>query len=437
MVSLAQAKERVLTKWDWDNDTDNYPVILWGPIGIGKTWLVYQLISERIIYELDKEFAALILKLKKENKNYESAEEFKSAKVELDRKRKILDFKDLNAEFMNLISPHCLILRMAERPIEQLQGVVVPSLSDNYAKFVMPENLERCRKSKFGILMADELDKCSDSKFGAATHLLENRTIGDFQLGDGWFVIGCANYEENSILSNPIPPELLNRCAHLEIEPDLDTWITWAVNHDVRKDIILFHKFNNGEWLTKYDLEQTYAYPTPRSWVMASRVIDRLEKKLNIDKNNTEQVEYFNNIVRNELQDFVGKQAQAEFFMYRELYLKYDVMKILDGTDRIPTKDSMPNEGMLISEQCIAAFAMSDRIDSDQLVVEKASENNKWKAQFNETYIKNLVRFIGDLVPEVRTIYLRQIYATRIINIIMDSGLAEKEIDELVRFIAA
>ena len=36
MVTIAQAKERILSKWDWDNDKDNYPVILWGPPGIGK-----------------------------------------------------------------------------------------------------------------------------------------------------------------------------------------------------------------------------------------------------------------------------------------------------------------------------------------------------------------------------------------------------------------
>jgi MoxR-like ATPase len=436
MVNIAQAKERILSKWDWNNPTDNYPIILWSAPGLGKTSLVYELIAERMIHELDKEFAELIFEMKGKDKNYDSSKEYIEAKIELDRKKKILNFIYVGKEFLDLIAPHCLVLRLAERPIEQLQGVIVPSLSENYAKFVMPENLERCKKSSYGICFLDELDKCSDTKFGAATHLLENRVIGDFALGEGWYVIGACNREEDSILSNPVPPELRNRCAHLEIEPDLDTWIKWAVDHDVRKDIILFHKFNNGEWLVKYDLEQTYAYPTPRSWVMASRVIDKLEKKLGIDKNNTEQVEYFNNIVRNELQDFVGKQAQTEFFMYRELYLKYDVMKILEGEERIPTKDSMSGE-RLISEQCIAAFAMSDRIDSDMFVVEKACEANKHKAKFNNKYVKNIVRFMGDLVPEVRTIYLRQIHATRLINIIMDSGMAEQEIDELIRFIAA
>lgn len=442
MVTLSQAKERILSKWDWDDASNNYPVILWGAPGLGKTWLVYELVADRMLKEAELTFYEKSQELKATVKNQEELEkldEYQAAKKELEEKRRILNFTEVNKEFLELIEPHCLVIRLAERPIEQLQGVVVPSMSneENFARFVMPENLVKVKNSSWGVIFLDELDKASDSKFGAATHILENRVVGDLQLGKGWYVIAAANREEDTHLANPIPPELRNRCAHLEIDPDMDTWIKWAIDHDVRKDIILFHKFNNGEWLVQYNLEQTYAYPTPRSWVMASRVIDRLEERINPDKNDPKQLEHFNNLVRNELQDFVGKQAQAEFFTYRELYLKYDVMKILNGEERVPTKKDMPDEGSLISEQCIAAFAMADRVDSDWFIVEKASEKNKYKAKFNETYVKNIVRFMGDLIPEVRTIYLRQIYATRLINIIMDSGLAENEIEELIKFIAA
>ena len=447
MVTLKQAKERIQSKWDWNDSADNYPVILWGPPGIGKTQIVYEIVAERMVYELEKEFFNFVTdlktKLKESNgktpsqEDLEKIEEYTERKNDLENKKNILNFTSVTDDLLKLIAPHCLIIRLAERPIEQLQGVVVPSISENFAKFVMPENLVKCANSSWGLVFLDELDKASDSKFGAATHILENRVIGDLQLGKGWYVVAAANREEDTFLANPVPPELRNRCANIEVEPDMETWINWAVEHDVRKDIILFHKFNNGEWLVKFDLDQSYSLPTPRSWVMASRVIDRLEKRLNFDKNDPKQVEHFNNLVRNELQDFVGKQAQAEFFTYRELYLKYDVMKILNGEARVPTKKDLPDEGSLISEQCIAAFAMADRVDSDMFVVEKASEANKWKAKFNETYVKNTVRFMGDLIPEVRTIYLRQIYATRLINIIMDSGLAEDEIDELIKFIAA
>lgn len=432
-ITLKQAKQRILNKWDWEDNNNNYPVILWGPIGIGKTHLIYSLVCERMASELKKEFYDQAKDLDK------ASDEYKSLEKELNKKLNILDFKYINDELMSLIDKHCLILRLGERPIEQLQGVIVPSLSEKsgFAKFIMPENFERVKDSKWGIVFLDELDKATDAKFGAATHILENKVVGDFALGDGWYVIAAANREEDSHLSNPVPPELRNRCANIEVDSDLNTWINWAVEHDVRKDIIMFHKFNNGEWLSNYDLDQTYSFPSPRSWVMASRVIDKIAAKMNIDHNNSEQVEVFNSIIRNELIDFVGKQAQAEFFTYREMYLRFNAKAIIEGKERIPTRATCSNEQNLISDQCIAAFAVGDQIDASMFVVEKASEENGHKAKYNKDYILNLVNFIQDLLPEIRTIYLRQIYNTRIINIIMDSGLGEDTIDELMRFIAS
>jgi len=433
MTTIAQAKERILTKLDWDNTDLSYPVILWGPPGLGKSFLVVSLVCERMIEDLKKEYYE-----KAKDITDKEGEEYQKLTAELERKLKLLNFDDITHELLEFIAPHCLVLRLAERPIEQLQGVVVPSMSDkdNFARFVMPENLVKLKESKWGIVFLDELDKASDSKFGAATHILENKVVGDLQLGKGWYVIAAANREEDSHLSNPIPPELRNRCANIEVEGDLNTWIKWAVKHNVRKDIILFHKFKNGEWLCNYDLEQTYAFPTPRSWVMASRTIDRLQKKLNPKPDDIKAMENFDNLVRYELMDFVGKQAQAEFFQYREAYLKFNVQEILDGRKRIATKDNCPNETVLISDQCIAAFAMADQVTPDMLG-KKGDESQAFKFQADSLRMRNLTQFIGDLLPEIRTIYLQQIHTTRIMNIIADSGLADDIMEDIIEYIAA
>jgi hypothetical protein len=427
--TITQAKKRILNKWNWDNASLSYPVILWGPPGIGKTELVVSLVCERMIKELELKF----YEDTKDIQNKES-EEYIKIKKEFDRKYKILNFNDVTHELLELITPHCLVLRLAERPIEQLQGVVVPSLSEekNFARFVMPENLVKLKDSPWGIVFLDELDKASESKFGAATHILENRVIGDMQLGDGWYVIAAANREEDSHLSNPIPPELRNRCANIEVESDLNVWLEWASTHGVRRDIMSFHKFKNGEWLAKYDLDQTYSFCTPRSWTHASRVIDSLEKRLKINKNDHKQMEEFQEIIKYELIDFVGKQGQMEYFTYRDLYLKFNFMEILEGKKRIPIFNPSDNNQSLISDQCVAAFAMAD-----QVLPEHLGKKEGDKFVINTLTMGNLVQFITDLTPEIRTLYLQMIHRTRIMHLLLDSGQADSIVDEIVQYLAA
>src|SRR3972149_1325810 len=133
--TINQAKERILNKWDWENSDTSYPVILWGAPGVGKTHLVISLVCERMIKDLESQYLEQVKNL------YNESDEYKTITKEFEKKLKILNFDYVTYELLDLISPHCLVLRLAERPIEQLQGVIVPSLSENYARFVMPENL--------------------------------------------------------------------------------------------------------------------------------------------------------------------------------------------------------------------------------------------------------------------------------------------------------
>src|ERR1035437_2739826 len=121
--TIEEAKQRILNKLYWEEDGSSEPVILWGPPGVGKTELIVSIVCERMIRELEKKFLEEGAILKKKGLTSED-EELKSLIDKFEATKKILEFDHVTHSLLELISPHLLVIRLAERPIEQLQGVV-------------------------------------------------------------------------------------------------------------------------------------------------------------------------------------------------------------------------------------------------------------------------------------------------------------------------
>ena len=73
--TITEAKGRILTKWDWNNPDLSFPVILWGAPGIGKTELVISLVCERMLKDLDTEYATKFKTVQKGSDEYKELEE--------------------------------------------------------------------------------------------------------------------------------------------------------------------------------------------------------------------------------------------------------------------------------------------------------------------------------------------------------------------------
>lgn len=276
-MNIKEAKSNILRKWG------SYPIIIWGPPGIGKTSLITQIAAEK--------------------------------KLE-----------------------HTLIIRLAERPVEQLQGVVIPSLSRDSARFILPDNIVACKSYQTGLIFLDELDKADPYKFAAATHLLDSKCLGDFTLGDGWQIIAAANRESDSYLSNSIPPELSNRCAHIELSFDYHVWVEWARKNNINPDIINFHIDTKGQFLARYDLSGSKAFPTPRTWEMASRISSKYPE-----------------FIVEEIKDFCGELAGIEFIKYKtSAKYKKLIESILTGNYHIWT--SLPQNDKILTLQRLASL---------------------------------------------------------------------------------
>lgn len=434
--TIKQVRSSILNKWDWNDYKKNIPILVWGPPGVGKTWLIMSIIAERKIKELE-------LKLSQSNLSSLDKEKLTN---DLNRLKSYTDPDEIE----DILAPHILVMRLAERPIEQIEGVPSPNFECGFTRFLMPENLIYLRKSDWVVVFLDELDKASPSKMAAVTHLIENLRVGDFSLPKDTFLVAAANRTQDSFLSKPVSPELCNRMAHIELEADISSWIEWAAKHNVSKDIIAFHKFNmmrNENYLVRYNYEDNEAsspraFSTPRSWyngdMLRTKIYQNYGCKYGVDEKVDEEAVF-------ELEQLVGESSAIEFVTYLKLYSKIDIKKILNGEQKIPkmtdevqfaeaSKDKVDRKekkekkkdkrDSVMSEQYICAFALIEQLNEELLAPKGA--------------MKHLVANIGLMLPEIRSVFIQTMHTSnkKLFKKIANHPDAASIVDELISYLA-
>jgi hypothetical protein len=215
----------------------------------------------------------------------------------------------------------------------------------------------------------------------AMTHLIESKRIGDFSFPKDTFIICAGNRVEDSWLSREVVPELKNRGAHINVEPDLDDWTEWAIKNNIRKDIISFLRYmkslNKNYLIRRQEGDDSFA--SPRTWHYSSLQADKIEAKA--DKTN----ENWREELYDEVEQLVGIDSASEYKAYVELYMKVNIDNILNGTQSIPKIDSKIANA--ISKQYIYAMAICE-----QITKEKLADANKL-----DNFIKAINCFVGDV----------------------------------------
>jgi hypothetical protein len=124
-----------------------------------------------------------------------------------------------------------------------------------------------------GILFLDELTSAPPMTQAGCYQLVLDRKLGEYTLPDGWVVIAAGNPASERGVHFAMPRPLRSRFVHLELEVDLNDWCAWALRAGVRPEIISFLRFK-PELLHQADASSdANAWPTPRSWAMASNVL--------------------------------------------------------------------------------------------------------------------------------------------------------------------
>lgn len=189
-----------------------WPAFIWGPPGVGKSSVVNQLARERGVEVLDV-------------------------------RAPLLDPTDLRG---------------------------IPAVVGDRAVWFPPSFLPDADATP-GVLFFDELNAAAPIVQASLYQLVLDRRIGEYRLPDGWIIIAAGNREEDGSLVYRMPDALANRFVHLQFEASYDDWKAWAMGRRIHPTIIgllgirreLLHKPGGGG-----------AYPTPRSWEMASDVLE-------------------------------------------------------------------------------------------------------------------------------------------------------------------
>ncbi|BAZ27157.1 hypothetical protein NIES4073_80730 [Kalymmatonema gypsitolerans NIES-4073] len=156
-------------------------------------------------------------------------------------------------------------VRLSQLAPTDLRGLPVPE--DGVSKWYPPEFLP---SSGRGILFLDELNMAPPAMQGVAQQLILDRRVGSYILPQGWFVWAAGNRKEDRAAVFDMPSPLANRFLHLHVEPDFKSFKSYALSAKIHEQIIAFLSFRTT-LLHKLDPQQP-AWPSPRSWEMASQL---------------------------------------------------------------------------------------------------------------------------------------------------------------------
>ena len=115
-----------------------------------------------------------------------------------------------------------------------------------------------------GIFLIDELSQADNSAQKILANLIQEREIHGKRLKKGWSIVATGNRQTDRAGANRILGHLSDRLTRTELDVSLDDWTQWALNNEVKPEIISFIRFR-PDLLSNYDAKNE-KNATPRGW---------------------------------------------------------------------------------------------------------------------------------------------------------------------------
>ena len=175
-----------------------------------------------------------------------------------------------------------------------------------------------------GILFLDEVNCASETLAPAMLQFLQYKTFGQHRLPLGWIIVCAGNPPEYNRAARDFDPAMMDRMKRIDIEPELNVWMDYAVAHGMHPAITSYLTNKPKNFYKVRAAVSGARIVTARGWEDLSRMLLAYER---------EDLSISYSLVSQYLQD---KEIAEDFSLYYDLFAKYQddykVGEILSGT---------------------------------------------------------------------------------------------------------
>jgi len=172
---------------------------------------------------------------------------------------------------------HMIDLRLAQMDPTDIRGIPFYNKELGVMDWAAPIDLpneEMSKKYPMIVLFLDEMNSAAPSVQAAAYQLVLNRRIGKYVLPDNVVIVAAGNRESDKGVTYRMPAPLANRFIHLEMRVDFDSWLEWAADNNIHKDVIGYLSFSKQDLYDFDPKSVSRSFATPRSWTFVSELLD-------------------------------------------------------------------------------------------------------------------------------------------------------------------
>ena len=194
------------------------PVMIWGPPGIGKSDIIHEIGAET--------------------------------------NRRVID------------------IRLALWEPTDIRGIPYFDSESKEMKWAAPSELPKVVTDN-SIVFLDEMPSAVPTVQAGAYQLILNRKIGEYQLPPAVDIVAAGNRENDRGISYKMPAPLANRFTHVELKPNFNCWLNWAIKNDIDSSIVGYLSWSKKDLYDFNPKSASKAFATPRSWTFANKFITK------------------------------------------------------------------------------------------------------------------------------------------------------------------